>query len=147
MHGVCSSKLRFIEGSMNEILQNIDICLDQWPQNSGTTLIESLLCGVPVVTKKGDLSYGKFGSTILTEIEKDEWIAESEEQFVEIVGKLIIQLRGNLISSIALANLSRQRLTDATKITKAIEVLAKRILRGVPVREGHTDSHSRSQEQ
>jgi len=147
MHGVCSSKLRFIEGSMNEILQNIDICLDQWPQNSGTTLIESLLCGVPVVTKKGDLSYGKFGSTILTEIEKDEWIAESEEQFVEIVGKLIIQLRGNLISSIALANLSRQRLTDATKITKAIEVLAKRILRGGPVREGHTDSHSRSQEQ
>ncbi len=48
-----------------DVLRQIDISLDCFPHNSGTTLFESLYLGVPFVTLAGRPSVGRMGSAIL----------------------------------------------------------------------------------
>ena len=48
-----------------DVLRGIDIGLDCFPHNSGTTLFESLYMGVPFVTLAGRPSVGRLGSSIL----------------------------------------------------------------------------------
>ncbi|MBK9237068.1 MAG: hypothetical protein IPO19_14135 [Rhodoferax sp.] len=48
-----------------DVLRQIDISLDCFPHNSGTTLFESLYLGVPFVTLAGRPSVGRMGSSIL----------------------------------------------------------------------------------
>lgn len=68
-----------------DVLRGIDIGLDCFPHNSGTTLIETLYMGVPFVTLAGRPSVGRLGSSILNAAGHAEWIASSEDEYVEIV--------------------------------------------------------------
>jgi predicted O-linked N-acetylglucosamine transferase (SPINDLY family) len=61
----------------------MDIGLDCFPHNSGTTLFESLYMGVPYITLAGRPSVGRLGSSILHGVGHEEWIAQSEEEYVE----------------------------------------------------------------
>ncbi|MBD1390838.1 tetratricopeptide repeat protein [Neiella sp. HB171785] len=67
---------------------DIDIALDGFPQNSGTTLFEFLWCGTPVVSLKDRPSVGRLGAMVLHGIGRDEWIADTAEQYIEIVSQL-----------------------------------------------------------
>jgi predicted O-linked N-acetylglucosamine transferase (SPINDLY family) len=67
-----------------DVLRDIDICLDCFPHNSGTTLFESLYLGVPFVTLAGRPSVGRIGSSILQGVGHPEWIAYTESEYVEI---------------------------------------------------------------
>ncbi|GGA90361.1 hypothetical protein GCM10011369_35620 [Neiella marina] len=67
---------------------DIDIALDGFPQNSGTTLFEFLWCGTPVVSLKDRPSVGRLGAMVLHGAGRDEWIAETAEQYIEIVAEL-----------------------------------------------------------
>jgi protein O-GlcNAc transferase len=66
-----------------DVLRSIDIGLDCFPHNSGTTLFEPLYKGLPVVTLAGRASVGLLGSSILIGVGHPEWIAHSEEECVE----------------------------------------------------------------
>ncbi|MDR3630594.1 MAG: tetratricopeptide repeat protein [Desulfocapsaceae bacterium] len=66
-----------------DILRNIDISLDCFPHNSGTTLVESLHMGVPYVTLADRPSVGRVGSAILESAGHPEWIAQSEEEYID----------------------------------------------------------------
>jgi predicted O-linked N-acetylglucosamine transferase (SPINDLY family) len=66
-----------------DILRGMDIGLDCFPHNSGTTLFETLYMGVPYVTLAGRPSVGRLGGTILKGAGHPEWIAVSEEDYVE----------------------------------------------------------------
>lgn len=68
-----------------DVLREIDIGLDCFPHNSGTTLFEMLYMGVPYVTLAGRPSVGRLGSAILEGIGHPEWIAWSEQEYVEKV--------------------------------------------------------------
>ena len=68
-----------------DVLRGIDIGLDCFPHNSGTTLFETLYMGVPVVTLAGRASVGRIGSAILQGLGRPEWIAESEEAYIDKV--------------------------------------------------------------
>jgi predicted O-linked N-acetylglucosamine transferase (SPINDLY family) len=68
-----------------EVLQAMDIGLDCFPHNSGTTLFESLYMGVPFVTLAGRPSVGRLGSSVLEGVGRREWIASTEEDYVEKV--------------------------------------------------------------
>ena len=61
----------------------MDIGLDCFPHNSGTTLFESHYPGVPFVTLAGRPSVGRLGSSILHGVGHPEWIAHSEDEYVE----------------------------------------------------------------
>ena len=65
-----------------DVLRSIDIGLDCFPHNSGTTLFESLYMGVPYITLAERPSVGRLGSSILQGIGHSEWIATSAADYV-----------------------------------------------------------------
>jgi predicted O-linked N-acetylglucosamine transferase (SPINDLY family) len=62
--------------------REIDITLDCWPHNAGTTTIESLWMGVPVLSKLDRVSVGRVGAMILEPLGLGDWLVESEEDYV-----------------------------------------------------------------
>jgi protein O-GlcNAc transferase len=60
----------------------IDIALDPFPHNAGTTTIEALWQGVPVVTLAGRPSVGRFGASILHAVGLDDWVTEDAPGYV-----------------------------------------------------------------
>ncbi|MCK7581389.1 MAG: hypothetical protein MZV65_41000 [Chromatiales bacterium] len=83
-HGIARERLEIGYHSPPwDVLRGIDISLDCFPHNSGTTLIESLYMGVPFVTLAARPSVGRIGSMILTGAGHPEWIANSEADYVE----------------------------------------------------------------
>lgn len=65
----------------------IDLALDTFPYNGGTTTMESLWQGVPVVCFDGDRWVSRTSATLLHSTNLDEFIGESEEDYVEIAKK------------------------------------------------------------
>lgn len=60
----------------------IDILLDTFPMNGGTTTCEALWLGVPVITRSGDIFQSRAGRSILGAMGLDELIAGSDEEYV-----------------------------------------------------------------
>ncbi len=61
----------------------IDIALDPFPYNGGTTSCDALWMGVlPVLTLAGDRSVGRMGVSILTALGMEDWIAHSAQEYV-----------------------------------------------------------------
>ena len=82
--GIFSDQLLFLYKSPPwDTMRQIDIALDCFPHNSGTTLIEHLYMGNPFITYANRPSVGKIGASILTTLGHPEWIATSEEEYVE----------------------------------------------------------------
>lgn len=71
-----------------DVLRSIDIGLDCFPHNSGVTLFETLYMGVPYVTLAGRPSVGLIGSSILEGVGHPEWIARSEDEYLDIAVRL-----------------------------------------------------------
>lgn len=76
------------------VYQEIDIVLDCFPHNSGTTTFEALWMGLPVVTLADRPSVGRFGASILSAIGKHEWITTSADAYVECAVALAQDLAG-----------------------------------------------------
>ena len=68
-----------------DVMRGIDIGLDCFPHNSGTTLFEMLYLGIPFVTLAGRPSVGRIGSAILQGVGEPGWIATTAQDYV---GKL-----------------------------------------------------------
>ena len=84
VHGVAPERLAIGYHSPPwDVLSSMDIGLDCFPHNSGTTLFESLYMGVPFITLAGRPSVGRLGSSILHGVGHPEWIAANEEEYVE----------------------------------------------------------------
>ena len=66
-----------------DVLRGMDIALDCFPQNSGTTLFQSLYLGLPFITLAGVPSMGTLGASVLTAVGHPEWIAHSEDEYVD----------------------------------------------------------------
>ena len=64
--------------------QEIDIALDTTPFSGGTTTAESLWMGVPVLTRLGDSMPGRMSASFLRALGLSEWIADSDNAFVEL---------------------------------------------------------------
>jgi predicted O-linked N-acetylglucosamine transferase (SPINDLY family) len=61
---------------------DIDIALDPFPHNAGTTTIEALWMGVPVVSLESRPSVGRFGSSILHAVGLDDWSVSGMTAYV-----------------------------------------------------------------
>jgi len=100
----------------------IDIALDPFPHNAGTTTIEALWMGVPVISKADRPTVGRFGASILGALDMSDWVAETPEQYVEIAARWAHDLDGLA----ALRQNLRPRfqasaLSDGPGLVKAIE--------------------------
>ena len=62
----------------------IDLALDPFPFNGGTTLLHALWMGVPAVALCGERSVSRFGAADLHFAGLPEFIARTEQEYVEI---------------------------------------------------------------
>jgi predicted O-linked N-acetylglucosamine transferase (SPINDLY family) len=88
-HGIAADRIQIgFHSPPWDILRSIDVTLDCFPHNSGTTLFESLYMGVPFVTLAGRPSVGCLGSAILHGAGHGKWVATSEEDYVNLACQL-----------------------------------------------------------
>ena len=84
-HGIAKDRLLLGFASPPwDVLRQIDIALDCFPHNSGTTLCEGLYMGLPTVTLADRPSVGRIGAAQLTALGRTEWIAADEQDYVRI---------------------------------------------------------------
>ena len=79
-------------GNYWQCYQQIDFILDTFPHHSGTTTFDALWMGTPVLSKTDRASVGRFGNTILSAINLDEWICDSVEDYINRAHKMIQDL-------------------------------------------------------
>ena len=115
LNGVVEEKIIIKEGvkSRNESLElykNIDIALDTFPYNGVTTSHESIMMGVPVLTKRGNHPYSKIGESLNKNIDMEDWIAKDNEEYIskaiyfsQDIDKLSI-IKKNLVKKIPLTS-------------------------------------------
>ncbi len=72
---------------MEQYLQ-ADIALDPFPHNGGTTTLESLWMGVPVVTRAGRAGSSRCSSSYLSNVGLPDLIAGSWEEYIDIASRL-----------------------------------------------------------
>ncbi len=83
-HGIAAERLQIGHHSPPwDLMRGIDITLDCFPHNSGTTLFESLYMGIPFVTLASRPSVGRLGSAVLHGIGHPEWIAATEQEYID----------------------------------------------------------------
>jgi predicted O-linked N-acetylglucosamine transferase (SPINDLY family) len=87
---------------------NVDIALDPFPYNGGTTTMDSLYMGVPLITLAGRWATARAGVTILKNFGRPDWIAETPEQYIQIGVTLASDIN-------QLAQLRRELRTQMTK--------------------------------
>ena len=83
--GLPLERLELVGGSLSfwDIYREVDLVLDTFPYPGGYMTALALYFGVPVVTLQGD-SYGsRFGAAILKAAGREEWIADSVEEYVK----------------------------------------------------------------
>lgn len=62
----------------------VDLMLDTFPYAAGTTTVEALYMGVPVVHWAGDMLSGRIGTSILSGAGMQAWIAHDEDSYVRL---------------------------------------------------------------
>jgi protein O-GlcNAc transferase len=91
--------------------QRLDVCLDPVPYNGGTTTLDALWMGVPVVTLCGATAVSRAGSSLLHHMQLTELITTSADEYVTRAVVLasdlqrLAQLRQDLRSRLKLSPL------------------------------------------
>jgi predicted O-linked N-acetylglucosamine transferase (SPINDLY family) len=122
-HGIARERLEIGHTTPPwDLLRSIDIGLDCFPHNSGTTLFEHLYMGNPFVTLANRPSVGRLGASILHGVGHPEWIAETEEEYIAKAVALaqdvpaLVQLRKQLRTQ-----MQQSPLMDEVGFTRAVE--------------------------
>jgi len=65
------------------IYNDVDICLDPFPYCGGTSTLDLLWMGVPMITKRGVAGMSLAGEFHLRHLDRGEWVAKDESEYVE----------------------------------------------------------------
>jgi len=72
-------------GNKEEYLRSflkLDIFIDTYPISSGTTIMDSLLMGTPVLSKYGDKAISREGYSILKNVALDNWAVKNKQSLI-----------------------------------------------------------------
>ncbi len=97
-HGIGLDRLILEPGEKHkafmEAYNRLDIALDPHPYTGGLTTCEALWMGVPVITLPGETFAGRHAASHLTTAGYADWIAKSEDDYVDIAVKWANDLEG-----------------------------------------------------
>lgn len=114
-------RIDFIDNSKDDSMylyyyNLIDISLDTYPLTGGTSSLDSLWMGVPIITLNGDLIHQRLTSSVLQHINKPAWIANSEQEFLSKVKDMAHDPEGRKLNKAQLRNsLIKSALTDTER--------------------------------
>src|SRR4029077_18785868 len=77
-----------------EFFHEVDIALDPFPLNGGTTTCDALWMGVPVVTLAGDRFISRLGVSLLGAAGLAHWVARSQSEYIELAQAWSMNLTG-----------------------------------------------------
>jgi len=104
------------------LYNNIDIALDPFPFNGGTTTLDALWMAAPVVTLAGEYFTARMGVTILNNVGLPELVARDEAAYVDLAVALandpsrLREIRGGLRQK-----MSASRMMDFAAFARDIE--------------------------
>lgn len=97
----------------------IDIALDTFPYNGTTTTCEALWMGVPVITCAGEIHACRVGTSLLRQVNLEEFVATNRDDYIHLAKKLvndpgrILSHRLTLRDRISMSSLmDRERMCD-----------------------------------
>lgn len=102
----------------------LDIALDPFPMNGGTTTCDCLWMGVPIISRSGSSGVSRSGLSILSNVGLGQLVARSWEEYIDIAARLaadlsaLAQLRASLREKMAASPL-----LDAQGFTRNLEAL------------------------
>ncbi len=90
--GIAPSRLEFrgpvgLSDMMAEYA-DVDIALDPVPYNGGTTTLQALWMGVPVVVMAGHNFVSRMGASFMSALGLNEWVADDDEAYVQIAAAM-----------------------------------------------------------
>lgn len=93
-----------------QTFNQVDLALDPFPHGGGLTTLEGLMMGIPVLTLRWPTTAGRLSASIVTTMGLPDWIAATQEEYVELairkaanlqsLAALRQQLRGIFTSSV-----------------------------------------------
>lgn len=115
-------------GEMMQEYGDIDIALDPTPYNGGTTTLQALWMGVPVVALTGGNFVGRMGASFMATLGQPDWVAEDEDAYVAAALALARDcgtLRGQ--RALLREQMAASPLCDITRYVAHFEALLRRM--------------------
>ena len=108
---------------------DVDIALDPVPYNGGTTSLQAMWMGVPVVTQRGHNFVSRMGASFMTAAGLPEWVAKDDAAYVQVA----MQMSQDRDALLALkrglrARLQECRAWDVVAHTRAMEAVFERMV-------------------
>jgi len=126
-HGITPDRVRLHSRTASldahlSMYGEMDIALDTIPRTGGTTTMEALWMGVPVVTLAGARYIERLSASMLAAADLDEFICNDEEEYIDRITELAANMdkRRQLRASLR-EQLSQSPLCDARDLTGRIE--------------------------
>lgn len=110
---------------------HVDICLDTFPYNGGTTTLHALWMGVPTLTLEGNTAAGRTGAMVLGHVGLDEFVARNTDEFMRKgmswAGQLaaLSEIRTGLRHRVEKSAISQPRLI-AAGLEQALRIMWRR---------------------
>jgi len=98
--------------------QEVDLCLDTWPQGGGVSTCDALHMGVPAVTLWGERSIFRATASLLTNVGLPQFIAHSKEEYIQKAVDFVTVRKDELA---AIRPTLRQRLAESPICTGYLE--------------------------
>lgn len=95
-HGVDSDKLVLLaykNDSHFELYHHVDLILDPFPYNGGTTTCDGLWMGVPFVSLEGNTVRSRMGLTLANNLGYPEWACKNKEDYVKQATQMVKDIK------------------------------------------------------
>ena len=116
--------LDWVNGGLNHLAcyNLIDAALDPFPYGGATTTAEALWMGVPVVTRRHSGMAGCLSSSLLSYGGQKQWIANNQEEYLEIAQRLYVRGPRKKEDRVQLrSDMQKSPVADAQRLSRQLE--------------------------
>ena len=123
--GVGPEQLKLLDRDTSlqyKIYHQVDIALDPFPYNGGTSTCDLLWMGVPLVTLIGNSQVSRLGYSWVSILGYPEWAAKTPQEYVQVAQKLSYDIRAlNTIRLGLRATMEKSPLMDGPRFARNLE--------------------------